>query len=150
MTIHKSITIARPPEVAFKVFCQEIGRWWPIKHGFSFGGERTVNMFIEGQVGGRFYEVASDGTQLEIGRVTAYEPPRMVAFTWRAPSWEIPTQVEVRFSADGTGTRVELDHVGWEHLPAPGDSRKSYDGGWDFVLGEYRTQADAISASGRA
>jgi uncharacterized protein YndB with AHSA1/START domain len=76
--------------------------------------------------------------------VTAYKPPRMVAFTWRAPSWEVLMQVEVRFGADGSGKRVELDHICWERLLTPDESRKSYDGRWDFVLGEYQTHTDTI------
>ncbi|HEU4481058.1 MAG TPA: SRPBCC domain-containing protein, partial [Actinomycetota bacterium] len=62
-----------------------------------------------------------------------------VVFSW-LPSLERqhPTDVEVRFeSADG-GTRVELEHSGWERVAeeAP-DLRDSYEGGWDMVLGRY-------------
>jgi uncharacterized protein YndB with AHSA1/START domain len=142
MTIHKAITVARPPEVAFKVFCDEIGRWWPIKQGYAFNGDRAVGMIIEGRVGGRVYELATDGTELELGRITAYEPPRVVAFTWRAPTWDVATQVEVRFTAEGTGTRVELDHSGWEHEPKAREARDRHDGGWDFVLARYRADAE--------
>jgi uncharacterized protein YndB with AHSA1/START domain len=142
MTIHKAITVARPPEVAFKVFCDEIGRWWPIKQGYAFNGDRAVSMIIEGRVGGRVYELATDGTELELGRITAYEPPRVVAFTWRAPTWDVATQVEVRFTAEGTGTRVELDHSGWEHEPKAREARDRHDGGWDFVLAQYRADAE--------
>jgi hypothetical protein len=38
------------------------------------------------RVGGRFYESRKDGSEYEIGRLTAYEPPAVVAFTFRAPS----------------------------------------------------------------
>lgn len=36
MTIRKSIRVDRSPETVFRVFTQEIGRWWPLKEGFSF------------------------------------------------------------------------------------------------------------------
>ncbi len=111
MTIHKSIRVERPPATAFKAFCEEIGQWWP--KGPSFNGKDLADMCIEGRIGGRFYERYSDGTEYDIGQVTAYQPPGRVAFTWRAPSWEVATQVEVRFIADGAGTRVELEHSGW-------------------------------------
>jgi len=103
MTIRKSIRVERSPEVSFRVFCEEIGQWWP--KGRSFGDKQLVNMIIEGRIGGRLYEIHSDGSEYEIGRVTAYQPPRVVAFSWRAPSWEMATQVEVRFIPDGGGAR---------------------------------------------
>ena len=60
----------------------------------------------------------TDGTEYEIGRLTAYQPPRVVAFTFRAPSWEVETQVEIRFVAEGDrATRVELEHRGWNREP---------------------------------
>ncbi len=44
MTIRKSIKVERPPEISFKVFCEQIGRWWP--KGPSFGGKILADMFI--------------------------------------------------------------------------------------------------------
>ena len=142
MTIRKSIRVARPPAASFQVFCDEIGRWWPIAEGKSFGGKLATNLTLEGRVGGRFYESRSDGTEYEIGRVTAYQPPDLVAFTWRAPSWDATTQVEVRFISEEGGTRVELEHKGFDQTATTRDARASYDGGWDTMLGHYRAYAD--------
>ena len=133
MKIHKSIRVERSPEASFRIFCEEIGQWWP----GGFGGEGS-RLAIEPKVGGRFFETRTDGSEYEIGRVTAYQPPALVAFTWRAPSWELTTQVEVRFSAEDTATRVELDHSGWERSPKLTDGRKSYDSGWETILGHYQ------------
>jgi uncharacterized protein YndB with AHSA1/START domain len=133
MTIHKSIRVERSPETSFKVFCEDIGRWWP----GGFGG-RDSKLFLEREVGGRFYERRADGSDYEIGRVTAYEPPSLVAFTWRAPSWEVTTQVEVRFTAEGRGTRVDLVHSGWEQSAKTRDARTNYDSGWETILGHYQ------------
>jgi uncharacterized protein YndB with AHSA1/START domain len=141
MTIRKSIRVERPPEIAFRVFCEEIGKWWPLKQGFSFGRERAKDIFIDGQVGGRFYERFTDGTEFEVGRVTAYSPPSVVAFTWKAPEWEGATQVEVRFIADGSGTRVELEHSRWEQGPKMEAQGKGYADGWDVVLAQYLSRA---------
>ena len=143
MTIRKSIKVERSPEISFKAFCEEIGQWWP--KGPSFGGKDLADLRIEGRVGGRFYERYTDGTEFNIGQVTAYQPPTLVAFTWRAPSWDGATQVQVRFLADGSGTRVELEHGGWEKDAKIGDSRKGYDGGWDRMLGLY--QAHVVSSA---
>jgi len=137
MTIRKSIRVERSPQIAFRVFCEEMGQWWP----GGFGKDSKV--FIEGRVGGRYYERGPDGLEKEIGKVTAYEPPSRVAFTFRAPSWELSTEVDVRFIADGAGTRVELEHSGWEQNSVLNDARKNYDEGWNFVLGRYEAHAQA-------
>jgi hypothetical protein len=126
MTIRKSINIQQPPVIAFRVFCQEIGQWWPLKRGFSFGGERAAEIFIEERTGGRFYE-------------------RFAAFTWRAPQWEGPTRVEVRFVADGSGTRVELEHSGWDQGPKMLGVSKQYSNGWDFILSQFQSRIAAVA-----
>ncbi|MGH7916880.1 MAG: hypothetical protein ACREQE_05380, partial [Candidatus Binataceae bacterium] len=70
MTIRKSIRVERPPEVSFRLFCEEIGRWWP--KGPSFSGKNLTDMVIEARIGGRFYERYADGSEYQIGQVTAY------------------------------------------------------------------------------
>jgi uncharacterized protein YndB with AHSA1/START domain len=141
MTIRKSIRVERSPEVSFRVFCEEISQWWP----GGFGG-KEARQHMDTRVGGRFYETRADGTEYEIGRITAYQPPAMVAFTWRAPSWDVTTQVEVRFIADGDGTRIELEHSGWEQAEKLRDAHKSYDSGWSMILEHYQTRANAAAA----
>jgi len=144
MIIRKSIKVGQPPPIAFRVFCEDIGQWWPLKQGFSFGGARAKEIFIEGRIGGRFYERFADGTEFEVGRVTDYEPPAVVAFTWRSPQWEGQTRVEVRFLADGAGTIVELEHSGWDQGPKMlGDSKK-FSKGWDFILGQFQSLAGEL------
>jgi uncharacterized protein YndB with AHSA1/START domain len=141
MKIHKSIRVERSPEVSFRIFCEEIGQWWP----GGFGGEGS-RLTIEPKVGGSFFETRTDGTKYEIGRVTAYQPPVVVAFTWRAPSWDITTQVEIRFSPEDTATRIVLEHTGWEQSPKLTESRKNYDNGWETILGHYQRHISAPSA----
>jgi uncharacterized protein YndB with AHSA1/START domain len=141
MTIRKTIKVERSPTIAFRVFTEEIGAWWPLKEGFSFGGEKAKDIFIEGRVGGRLFERFTDGTEFEVGRVTEFQPPRAVTFTWKAPEWEAPTEVEVRFISDGAGTRIELEHRGWEGGPVMEKQGKGYDDGWDLVIAKYVARA---------
>lgn len=136
MTIRKSIRVERPPEVSFRVFCEEITRWWP----GGYGGKES-RVFLEGRVGGRLYESRPDGSEYEIGRITAYQPPSVVAFSWRAPSWDLPTQVEIRFIPDGTATRVELEHSGWDQSEALREASKNYDSGWERIISHYQLYA---------
>ena len=142
MTIRKSIHVKRPVEWTFRLFTEEIGKWWPLKEGFSFGGKRAGDIFLEGREGGRFFERFSDGEEFDVGLVTAYVPPTRIVFTWKAAEWDAPTEVEVRFSPEQDGTRVDLEHRGWERAGARGrDRRDSYDGGWNRVLACFGTHA---------
>ena len=89
-------------------------------------------------MGGRFFERFSDGEEFEVGKITAWDPPARVVFTWQQPDWDGPTEVEVRFAAEGDGTRVQLEHRGWEARGEPARThRDRYAGGWDFALSRY-------------
>jgi uncharacterized protein YndB with AHSA1/START domain len=138
MTVRKSVTVRCAPETAFRVFTREIGRWWPLDRGFSYGGERRHEIFLDDEEGGRLYERFADGSEFEIGRVIRVVPPHLILFTWKAPDWEASTEVEVRFSAAADGTRVELEHRGFEARP---DRGKGFAGGWDIVLARYVEEA---------
>ena len=137
MTIRKSIWLERTPEISFKVFSEDISEWWP--RGFADGSK----LFLDRRVGGRLFERRPDGSEYEIGRLIAYEPPSLVAFTWRAPSWESTTQVEIRFSPEGKGTRVDLEHSGWEQDAKVAEYRSNYNSGWQTILGHYEAAARA-------
>jgi len=117
--ISKSIVVSRPPPAAFDAFTRELGKWWPLRQGFSFGRERASEIFMEQRVGGKFFERFVDGEEFVVGTVTAEEPPSPLVFTWQAPSWTGATEVEVRFSPDGQGPRVDLERRGFEQA-APG------------------------------
>lgn len=138
MTIKKSVHVKRPIEKTFRLFTDGIGKWWPLKEGFSFDTKRAAEIFLEGRVGGRFFERFSDGEESEIGVVTAYAPPERIAFTFKAPDWQGPTEVEVRFSREADGTRVDLEHRNWERAGAKAKGmRDAFNGGWERVLGSF-------------
>jgi uncharacterized protein YndB with AHSA1/START domain len=133
MTIRKSIRVERPRDVSFRVFCEDIGQWWP--HGF--GGEGS-KMALEPRVGGRLYESRPDGSEYEIGRLTAYEPPAVVAFSWRAPSWDLAPRSKFPSLPEAPATLVELEHRGWEQNPKAAETQKNYSNGWVGILGHYQ------------
>jgi uncharacterized protein YndB with AHSA1/START domain len=138
LAVRKSITVEAPIEVAFEVFTEGITTWWPMAtHSLSGDGTRKVT--LEGRTGGRLYETNSDGKELDWGSVTMWDPPSAVAFTWHLDRPANSAQlVEVSFSAEGTATRVDLVHTGWERLGEEGAGMaKNYDTGWDFVLDHY-------------
>ncbi len=49
----------------------------------------------------------------------------------------------MRFAADGEGTRVDLEHRGWERLgDIASEAREGYESGWPGVLELYRAAAE--------
>ena len=98
-------------------------------------------MFEQHQ-GGRVYERLADGTQHEWAEIVVWDPPHRFVLAWHVNP-ERRTEVEVRFLPAGTGTRVELEHRGWERLSeaVAADSRENYSVGWEFVLGRYESAA---------
>lgn len=144
MKVNRSVSVSVPPERAFVAFTEEIGAWWPLADGFAFAGERWQDMIIEGRQGGRVYERARDGEEFPIGSVTVFEPPSRIVFTWgeATEEWAAPTEVEVRFTGEGGGTRVELEHRAFEGIgPDAEATAKEYEGGWAFVLERFARHA---------
>ena len=76
--------------------------------------------------------------------MTAWEPPRRLVIAWNPSRQDRPTtEVEVTFTAEGEGTRVDLVHRGWERLgPRGADVRESYASGWPGVLAGYARTAE--------
>src|SRR5262249_47262836 len=133
-TVKKSVHVKRSVEDAFRIFVEEIRKWWPNKDGkYTYGGERAQDVFLEARVGGRFYERFKDGEEFVIGRVVACDRPRRILFTWGARG-EATTEVEVKFVPEGNGTRVDLEHRGIEKM---GSMAHGFDRGWDDVLAHF-------------
>ena len=135
MTVRKSVLVRRPPELAFRVFTEQIATWWPFQ-GHSVGDDQAETLVMEPGVGGRLYERLRDGREVDWGRIELWEPPRRVAFTWHpGRGAETAQAVDVRFVADRDGTRVELEHRGWERVGEGAREKfESYDTGWEEVL----------------
>jgi uncharacterized protein YndB with AHSA1/START domain len=149
--VRREVTVAVPPERAFEVFTGGMGTWWPLET-HHIGEQVPVDVVIEPHVGGRCFERAADGTECDWGRVLAWEPPGRLVFArhltseWAFdPDPENATHVEVRFTPDGDGTRVELEH---RHLERYADKAAEMhealgsDGGWTGLLRLYKERAE--------
>ena len=136
--IRKSVTVSAPPEKAFHRFTAEMASWWPLA-SHSVGQRDSETIVMEGREGGRIVERIRGGRECVWGTITAWEPPRRVAFTWHPGDDPARAQdVEVRFTAEGTATRVELEHSGFERLGALARrAHRGYPLGWAYVLGRY-------------
>jgi uncharacterized protein YndB with AHSA1/START domain len=142
VVVRESIRVDLPPDEAFRLFTDGINEWWPLQEGFTFGGDRAREIFLEPIEGGRFYERFVDGDELRVGTVRVCSPPDRILFSWRSPGWQAETEVDVRFVAEGTGTRVELEHSGFGRLGPESESiARQWGGGWPRVMGAYATRA---------
>ena len=141
-----AVEVAVEPAVAFDVFTDEIGRWWrpgPINWNYS---DRAVGMRIEPGVGGRWIEVHDEATGegFEHGRVLVWEPGRRLVLRYADRGHDIDgTEVEVRFEAVEGGSRVTLEHRGWERVEAGLAARKIElkRWGWANIAGWYQEWA---------
>lgn len=135
--------VDRPVAEAFIVFTEEIGAWWPLPtHGLF--GESSGNVAFRD---GLMVEQSTDGTEAVWGEITAWEPPSRLVFSWH-PGREKPdsSEVEVVFESDGAGTRVTIEHRGWEAFGANAlTRRRGYVGpdAWGYVLDHYGDGAEA-------
>ncbi len=144
VAVRESVRVDLPPDEAFRLFTEGINEWWPLDEGYTHGGDRAREIFLEPVEGGRFYERFADGDELQVGTVTECLPPDRILFTWRSPDWLAETEVEVRFVPLDGGTAVQLEHRGFERLGPDGQAiARRYGGGWPRVVQAYATRATA-------
>jgi len=137
-----SFHVACAREDAFATWSERFSDWWPRNHTAT--GEPGSDVFLEPHVGGRIYERTPSGREVDWGEITAWEPPRRLAYLWhirrdRADA----TDVEITFADDGDGTTVEIVHSGWERLGADADTwRERNRNGWAGLTPHYKEAAE--------
>ena len=132
--IRKTVLVDFAPAEAFELFTTRIASWWPVGT-HSYGGDDVIDVVLEPREGGRLYEVTATGEQ-DWGSVLVWEPPHRVVLDWQIGEAR-GSEVEVRFSPEGPGARVELEHRGFGAT----DPRDRYASGWDVVLAPFVEQA---------
>lgn len=129
--------VARTVDEAFAVFTEQIGAWWPLPTHGLFGDRSGSVVFREGQL----VERSVDGNESVWAEVRAWDPPTRLVLGWHpGRGAEDASEVVVTFEADDHGTRVVIEHRGWEHF---GDDalirRLGYVGpnAWGYVLDHF-------------
>jgi uncharacterized protein YndB with AHSA1/START domain len=114
-----ALRIAAPPARVFEAFTAEIGQWWRPSALFPSSRQSPGRLAIEPGVGGRVTETHDDGEVIEIGRIRVWEPPDRLVFTWRPTSFGPGQETEVRvgFEPVAAGSRVVVEHLGWDAIP---------------------------------
>jgi len=148
-----STRVALPPAEAFACFTGEIGAWWAAGavNGVRFRG----SLRFEPGVGGRLLKSVG-GRAFAIGRVRRWEPPACFVFECREEGEEAgpATEVEVRFEPTDGGTRVTLEHRGFERLPGDhpargGLGREALLRLWGRCWSERLDEAKTLAETGR-
>ena len=127
-----SVLVAVPPDVAFRVFTEEIDQWWRRGLRYRVSGKGRGIMHLEPHVGGRLFEEIESkpgGSVIETGRVTAWEPPARFALEWRNVNFSKTekTFVDVSFEESPSGTLVTVTHSGWSAIRADHPARHGLD-----------------------
>jgi uncharacterized protein YndB with AHSA1/START domain len=149
-SVRKTITVRAPQEVAWRVFTQQMGAWWPLTL-YKIGKASAVDAVIEPRVGGRWYERGEDGSTCDWGSVLVWESPSRLVLSWDINAdWQydpaLKTEIEIRFIPEGEGvTRVELEHRRLDRYGARRDEmRQIFDktGDWGRLLAMFARTAE--------
>lgn len=153
LTIRLDLLIDAPVERVWSFLASEDGmRAWQGAWRFEprLGGETLF--YINFETG----SIEPDGAAYRMtGRVTVFEPPRRLAFTWRQEdlnsgvAWPEDTLIAFRLEPEGAGTRVYLEHSGFERLPAEyaRSMYEDYSQGW-LHHGSLAQLAELVAAGG--
>jgi len=143
-----SYEIACSPEHAFDVWTTRISSWWP--KGHSVSGNPDTLVVLEPRRGGRILERTPDGTEIDWGEITAWNPPRELRYRWHiGRDRGDATDVSVTFVRLGDGTtRIDIVQTGWERLGAEGVTwRDANAGGWNALLAGFVAAATGTGAA---
>lgn len=152
MSARSEITVDAPLQRAFAFFTESFDAWWPREH--KIGGADLERATIEPREGGRWYERDVDGSECDWGRVLAWEPPHRLVLSWHLGAdfryhADEASELEVRFTAQGEATLVQLEH---RHLERHAEGEKlraavSAEGGWPGLLVRYSEGVARSSAA---
>jgi hypothetical protein len=139
--LHLTVDVRCAPEAAFAVWTERFGTWWPADHTVS-GAPEAVS--LEPRLGGRIFERGPDGVEHDWGQVTTWDPPARLAYLWHLMrDRSDATEVEIRFVRNGSGTRVEIEHRGWERLGTDGATWRDRNRvGWSTLLPHFVTAVE--------
>jgi len=144
--IRHSLTVDAPAADAFAAFTEGMHAWWPRE--YSWSGQLLERMVMEPWRGGFCHEIGPYGMRLDWGRVSSWEPPQRLAFSWQIspdrtpePSPAHASEVELRFEpVDEEHTRVTLVHDGWDRVGEGGAAYRQQlaeSGFWEGLLQRY-------------
>jgi uncharacterized protein YndB with AHSA1/START domain len=156
--VRKSVRVKAPIAHAFEIFTGGLGRWWPLAtHNIS--RKPLARVVLETRVGGRWLEIAEDGSECVVATIIAWEPPHRVALHWQInarwqPDATMKSEVDVRFAADGPdATVVDVLHHKFETMGAEDGTslRQDVAKGWPGLVDRYAQEVErSFTGEGRS
>ena len=135
--VRRSVTVICSVEEAFRIFTTDALSWWPVE---SHSIHQSVSEIVfEPREGGEVYEVSGAGERGHWATVLDWDPPNRLVWRGRFDAERHGHRGRgALHSRRGEGTRVELEHRGWERLAESAEEKRdSYGSGWELVLGRY-------------
>ena len=135
--VRREVHVDVPPDVAFRLFTEHLGEWWPLGD-FSVFGDGTVA--FEGD-----RVVERSGERVSVwAEVTAWDPPGSLRLAWH-PGADAADATDVGFSfrPAGAGTLVVVVHAGWERRGDAAAAAEEYGRGWPRVLARLAAHSNA-------
>jgi uncharacterized protein YndB with AHSA1/START domain len=131
-------------------------RWWPKSHSLLPDPAEQVRVVLEPRVGGRWYEVGDNGAESDWGRVLAWDAPRRVLLAWQIngefkADASALTELEIIFTPEGDGTRVDLEHRGFENYATTAQKLRNAvgnDQGWPTIQGDFARFVESAGDEG--
>lgn len=114
-----------------------VEKWW---------GDHVL---LDRLVGGKFSEDWTDNDGMPRhteGVVTALEDAKRLQLNWQDDGWKNPTRVEFMLSQNEQGSRIYLQHSGWENFESEDDRQKyvdEYREGWHALMKKFQEYAAA-------
>jgi uncharacterized protein YndB with AHSA1/START domain len=126
------------PELVWRLLTVKHSVWWPEMQFDAIAGAPLVETWLE------------DGLELSAsGVITRCDPPDLLAFEWREPSWEHSLEVELRLEETGRSTMVTLTETGFTRARATALADE-HEEGWRYHLARLKRACEACSDVGIA
>jgi hypothetical protein len=154
-SLRKVMSVKAPEEVAWRVFTEKMGAWWPLAVRpcmiFKMGKASAAEVLFEPRASGRWYDRVDSGSTFDWGRVLSWEPYARLILSWEIDAdWQHnpnpKTEARCASSPRARKARVELEH---RHLDRYGARRDEARGifdspvGWRGVLVSFARAAES-------
>ena len=139
--IEKTLLLPCRTARAWQLLTENAGAWWPPDRRHT----NDPNSLIRIEAGGRFYERATGGLEVERGVVKIFSPPDRLVLDWYPGTGPAePTHVEITLAAEGSGTRVRLVHrAGPFSAESYAKKAPAYERSWTLVFEAWSRAAAA-------
>ncbi len=131
--IEMEFHVPLPHAIAWEYMTQNkhLEKWWG--KGVSLEAHQDGN-FLEPWIDSKGHK------HLTMGRVTAFEDKARLQMDWQDPGWTKPTRVEIIFTKTPDGTKIYLQHSGWDIFDDKERQKKvdQHQAGWQNLMERYR------------